>query len=47
MGGEWQRINVAIRRALDDVSLVDLLRANSPVPNFRFAGMPITVEKKN
>ena len=47
VGGAWQRINVAIRRALDDVSLVDLLRANSPVPSFSFAGMPITVEKKN
>lgn len=43
VGGAWQRINVAIRRALDDVSLVDLLRANSPVPSFRFAGFPITV----
>ena len=47
VGTAWQRINVAIRRSLDEVSLVDLLRANSPVPNFRFAGMPITVEKKN
>ena len=46
VGGAWQRINVAIRRALDEVTLVDLLRANSPVPNFRFAGMPVTVEKK-
>ncbi len=47
VGGAWQRINVAIRRALDDISLSDLLRTNSPVPQFRFAGMPITVEKKN
>lgn len=47
VGGAWQRINVAIRRALDEVSLVDLLRTRSPVPNFRFAGMPITVEKKS
>jgi len=46
VGGAWQRINIAIRRALDEVSLVDLLRANSPAPTFRFAGMPITVEKK-
>ena len=46
VGGAWQRINVAIRRALDEVSLVDLLRANSPVPSFHFAGMPVTVEKK-
>ena len=47
VGGAWQRINIAIRRALDDVSLLDLLRANSPVPTFRFAGMPVTVETKN
>lgn len=44
VGGAWQRINVAIRRALEDVSLSDLLRTKSPVPSFRFAGMPITVE---
>jgi len=47
VGGAWQRINVAIRRALDDVSLNDLLRTNSPVPTFRFAGMSINVENKN
>ncbi len=47
VGNSWQRINVAIRRALEDVSLVDLLRANSPVPRFRFAGLPVTVEKKS
>lgn len=47
VGNSWQRINVAIRRALEDVSLVDLQRANSPVPSFRFAGLPVTVEKKN
>ena len=46
VGGAWQRINVAIRRALDEVSLIDLLRANRPTPSFRFAGMPINVEKK-
>ena len=46
VGSSWQRINVAIRRALEDVSLIDLLRAKSPVPSFRFAGMPVTVEKK-
>ena len=45
VGGAWQRINVAIRRALKDVTLNDLVRANSPVPTFRFAGLPITVEK--
>ncbi len=47
VGGAWQRINLAIRRALDEVSLLDLLRANSPVPQFHFAGMPVTVEKKS
>ena len=45
VGGAWQRVNVAIRRALDDVSLHDLLRSNSPIPQFRFAGFPISVEK--
>ncbi len=44
VGGAWQRINIAMRRALDDISLSDLLRGNRPVPRFRFAGMPITVE---
>lgn len=44
VGGAWQRINVAIRRALKDVTLNDLLRSNSPVPTFRFAGLPINVE---
>lgn len=47
VGGAWQRINVAIRRALNDVTLSDLLRTNSPVPQFRFAGMPINIESKN
>ena len=45
VGGAWQRINVAIRQALKEVTLNDLVRANSPVPTFRFAGLPITVEK--
>lgn len=44
VGGAWQRINVAIRRALQDVTLNDLLLTNSPVPTFRFAGLPINVE---
>ena len=46
VGGAWQRVNTAIRRALDDVSLKDLLRSNSPTPKFRFAGVPVNVEKK-
>jgi FeS assembly SUF system regulator len=45
VGGAWQRINVAIRQALQDVTLNDLVRANSPLPTFRFAGLPITVEQ--
>ena len=44
VGSAWQRVNVAIRRALDDVSLRDLVRSNSPTPQFRFAGLPISVE---
>jgi len=46
VGGAWQRINVAIRRALDDINLTDLQRTRAPVPNFEFAGMPISVEHK-
>ena len=45
VGGAWQRINMAIRRALCDVTLNDLIRANSPLPTFRFVGLPISVEK--
>lgn len=47
VGNAWQRINVAIRRALEDINLVDLTKASSPVPSFRFGGFPVTVEKKN
>jgi FeS assembly SUF system regulator len=46
VGNSWKRINIAIRHALDEVSLLDLLRANDPVPSFKFAGVPITVEEK-
>ncbi len=46
VGGAWQRVNIAIRRALEGVSLNDLLRTNSPTPEFRFAGLPITLETK-
>lgn len=47
VGSAWQRINVAIRRALDEVTLVDLQKANSPVPTFRFAGVPVHTERKS
>ena len=46
VGGAWQRINVAIRRALGDINLDDLQRQRAPVPQFEFAGMPISVEPK-
>jgi FeS assembly SUF system regulator len=46
VGNTWQRINVAIRRALQEVSLVDLQRSSSPVPRFRFGGLPINIEEK-
>jgi len=46
VGNAWQRINIAIRRALEDTSLIDLLRTRSPIPSFQFAGMPISVQKK-
>lgn len=46
VGSAWQRINVAIRRALGDITLVDLQKSSSSVPTFSFAGMPINVEEK-
>ena len=46
VGDAWQRVNVAIRGALEDVSLSDLLLTHSPTPRSRFAGLPITVESK-
>ncbi len=46
VGGAWQRINVAIRNALDEVSLTDLLPSNRPAPRFHFSGFPINIEKK-
>ena len=44
IGGAWQRINVAIRRALDDISLADLLKNTRLNPAFRFAGVPVTID---
>lgn len=46
VGSAWQRINIAIRRALADISLLDLQRSNSRIPTFTFAGMPIITGKK-
>ncbi|MGB5739745.1 MAG: SUF system Fe-S cluster assembly regulator [Woeseia sp.] len=46
VGSAWQRINVGIRRALQEISLDDLKRANAPTPLFNFAGTPISVERK-
>lgn len=47
VGGAWQRINVAIRRALGDVNLIDLQRTKAPVPHFEFAGLPVKVTGKD
>lgn len=46
VGSSWKRINIAIRHALEDVSLIDLLRANRPMPRFEFGGMPISIEEE-
>ncbi|HZW59986.1 MAG TPA: SUF system Fe-S cluster assembly regulator [Woeseiaceae bacterium] len=46
VGSAWQRINVAIRRALDEISLEDLARSRRPLPRFEFAGTPINIERK-
>lgn len=46
VGGTWQRINVAIRHALDEVTLLDLLHSRRSLPKFRFVGLPVTVENR-
>lgn len=46
VGGAWQRVNVAIRRALEEVSLSDLRISTLRTPKIHFAGLPITVEQK-
>ena len=46
VGSAWQRINIAIRRALNDISLIDLQNSWTRTPSFDFAGMPIHVERK-
>ncbi len=47
VGEAWQRINIAIRRALDEINLNDLQRAKAPVPRFEFAGFPVVLEGKS
>jgi FeS assembly SUF system regulator len=47
VGGAWKNINIAIRNALEDVSLSDLMKSNRPAPALNFGGLPISVEKKN
>ena len=44
VGGAWQRINTAIRSALEDVSLADLVTSNRRPTSFKFAGVPINIE---
>ena len=46
VGNAWQRINVAIRRALEEINLTDLQRAQAPIPHFELAGTPINVVRK-
>ncbi len=46
VGSAWQRINLAIHRALNDINLTDLQNAAARTPSFNFAGMPIHVERK-
>ena len=46
-GGAWQRINHAIRDALDDVSLLDLAKGTQTAPKMHFGGTPITIERTN
>lgn len=43
VGGTWQRINIGIRQALDEVTLQDLSRSCGPLPKFHFGGLPITI----
>lgn len=44
VGGAWQRINQAIRSALDDVTLADLVSARNRPASSEFAGVPVHVE---
>ncbi len=44
VGRAWQHINAAIRSALDDVSLADLVASSRRPSSFTFAGVPIHIE---
>lgn len=46
-GSAWQRINLAIRNALDEVSLKDLAKGSLTTPKMHFGGTPITIERTN
>ena len=44
LGGQWQRINLAIRRALEDISLAELAGPGPLTPpRMRLAGIPIQI----
>ena len=47
VGNAWQRVNTAIRRALDDISLADLQLVNHPIPHLKLGGIPINVGRKH
>lgn len=47
VGGAWQRINIAIRMALSEVTLLDLSHSNRPVPEFKIGGLPVSVETQS
>ncbi len=47
VGNAWQRVNIAIRRALDDISLVDLQLVNNPIPRLKLGGIPINIDRKH
>ncbi len=44
VSSSWQKINVAIRHALDDISLANLGTTKFPTPSLNLLGIPITHE---
>lgn len=44
-GNAWQRVNAAIRTALNEVSLLELARDTDRPAVMQFGGMPITIER--